>query len=212
MMDQIFEERNYLLNILRQYENKVLKLYDNQYSEQIEIIHKFVDFMKSSPNCFLRSNLYGHITGSAFVVNKSFSKVLFTYHAKLCRWLQLGGHADGESIIQNVALKEACEESGIHDFEFINILDFSSSFLGTDYHNILPFDLDIHVIPARKNEPEHYHFDVRFILCAAHENFQISSESLDLKWIDLNDVCQYTSEESTLRQVYKFKYLQSKTK
>ncbi len=143
------------------------------------------------------------------MVNQEFTKVLFTYHAKLLKWLQLGGHADGENIIQKVAFKEACEESGIDDFNFIDILNFPSYATPDNYQKVIPFDLDIHFIPERKTEPAHYHFDVRFILVAKKEEFKISSESLDLKWIDLEDVFNFSSEESTLRQVYKFQYFKN---
>ncbi|MES2613817.1 MAG: NUDIX hydrolase [Bdellovibrionota bacterium] len=198
-----------LLNLISNYENKAIQLYQNNFDEQLNIVKKFNQFIETNPNCLSRDNLFGHITGSAFVINETFTKVLFTYHAKLCRWLQLGGHADGEIILQNVALKEAREESGIENFNFVDILNFPIQVSSENFHNIIPFDLDIHLIPERKAEPAHYHYDVRFILVAEHENFEISSESLDLKWIDLNDVCNYSTEVSTLRQVHKLNYLKN---
>ena len=132
-----FNDRKYLLNVINQYEQNLTKLYQKNLTEQLDIIQKFDDFIKTNPNCLSRENLHGHITGSAFVVNESFSKVLFTYHAKLHRWLQLGGHADGEFIIQNVALKEACEESGIENFNFVDILNFPSLAPSNNYHEII---------------------------------------------------------------------------
>ena len=202
-----FNERKFLLNTINLYEQNMNKLYQKKFLDQLEIISKFYDFIKTNPNCFLRENLHGHITGSAFVVNQYFTKVLFTYHAKLHRWLQLGGHADGQFMIQDVALKEAQEESGMENFQFIDILKFPSLLLSNDYNKMIPFDLDIHFIPERPSEPAHYHYDVRFILVAQHENFKISAESLDLKWIKIDEVPSYTSEKSTLRQVHKLKYL-----
>ena len=206
-MQDFMQDRNYLLTTIHQYSKKLTALFHQNYNEQNEIIHNFNQFINTNPNCFSRDNLPGHITGSAFVVNQNFDKVLFTYHAKLKKWLQLGGHAEGEIIVQNVALKEACEESGIDEFDFIDILNFPAISTTTHFHEIIPFDLDIHLIPERKTEPAHYHYDVRFILVAKHEDFKISEESLDLKWISLNDVFNYTMEKSTLRQVHKVKYL-----
>lgn len=206
-MEIDIDNRSYLLNILDLYEHNFNKIFHNNFNEQKDIIENFKKFIKSNANCFARSNQYGHITGSAFVVDKNFTKVLFTYHAKLHLWLQLGGHPDGEHIIQNVAFKEACEESGIDNFDFIDILKFPTFASSQNQNEIIPFDLDVHLIPERKNEPAHYHYDVRFVLVAKHENFKISSESLDLKWIDLNDITNYTTEISTLRQVNKLKYL-----
>lgn len=198
--------RSFLLNTINLYKKNAPNLYKKNFDHQLSIIQKFNQFIESNPNCFSRNNINGHITGSAFVVDENFSKVLFTYHAKLERWLQLGGHADGEFIVQKVALKEAYEESGIENFNFVDILNFPHLISIDDYNSIIPFDLDIHLIPERKTEPAHYHYDVRFILVTKQKNFKISHESLDLKWIYLNDVSKYSSEESTLRQVYKLQY------
>jgi hypothetical protein len=202
----------FLLDTILQYKDNFKIVYDNQFQEQLSIINNFENFIKKNPNCLSRDNTSGHITGSACVVDKYFSKVLFTYHAKLKKWLQLGGHADGEKIIQNVALNEALEESGLNNFKFVDIINFPFCFENEFYKYALPFDLDIHLIPERKNEAEHFHFDVRFILVTQEENFKISAESLDLKWIDLNEVENYTTEASTLRQVEKLKFLKNKIK
>ena len=196
---------NHFLNLLKDYKIKSEKIFQNHIYEQNIIIKKFEDFIHNNPNCFYRENNQGHITGSAFVINRSFTKVLFTYHAKLRLWLQLGGHADGDYCIQNVALKEAQEESGIENFSFIDILNKPIVTKSTEFHQIIPFDLDIHTIPALKSESAHEHYDVRFVLIAEDENFKISPESLDLKWIPLEEVNLYTSEKSTLRQVEKWK-------
>lgn len=208
------ENRSYLLNLINRYKSIISKVYDNKFPDQDNIIQEFNKFINNNPNCFLRENIPGHITGSAFVINRNLTKVLLTYHAKLQRWLQLGGHADGEFIIQNVSLREAREESGIDNFQFLDILNFPSASQKLNFTNImpfnlgiLPFDLDVHLIPERTEEPAHYHYDVRFILVSEHENFKISPESLDLKWIDIDDIKLYTNEESTLRQVYKLKHL-----
>ena len=200
-------DRSPLLKIIDQYQKNTHLIYKDNFTDQKEVVENFYKFVDSNPNCFSRENLEGHITGSSFVVNKNFTKVLFTYHAKLHRWLQLGGHADGEIIIQQVALKEAQEESGMEQFQFVDILNFPKLVSTDKCLEVIPFDLDIHLIPQRKNEPEHYHYDVRFILRAEEEDFKISAESLDLKWLELSEISNYTSEKSTLRQVKKLLYL-----
>ena len=100
---------------------------------------------------------------------------MLTHHKKLNRWLQLGGHSDGDNNTRNVALREATEESGISDISFM-------------IQSI--FDVDIHTIPENttKNEPEHKHYDVRFLLKAPHESFIISEESNALKWVTKHDL------------------------
>ena len=105
-------------------------------------------------------------------------------------WLQLGGHADGEKDLIKVALKEAKEESGFSEF---NLLSKEI------------FDLDIHEIEAINNEPQHLHYDVRFLLEADQEKHEIivSDESHDVKWIPIKNVINYNSEESIKRMVLK---------
>ncbi len=126
----------------------------------------------------------GHITGSAFVLSPDRCSVLLTYHAKLNRWLQLGGHCDGIHDVRFVAQKEAYEEAGLSRV----------SFLSGDV-----FDLDIHTIPANPKEPEHLHYDVRFLMQAADWDVQITPESKALKWIPLSDLHSYTCDASVLR-------------
>ena len=63
--------------------------------------------------------------------------MLLTHHRKLDRWLQLGGHSDGESDPRQVALREAQEESGLARFRFL-----------PEASDPLPLDLDVHPIPA----------------------------------------------------------------
>lgn len=209
-----YGDRCFILEALSLYQERILNgVFRNiSYSleDQCQTLAELRNFIKSEPSCFLRECLLGHVTGSAFVVNSDFSKVLFTYHAKLKKWLQLGGHCDGDFIVHNVAMREANEESGILNLEFIDFLNFPKIFTSEDLlqQTPVPFDIDIHIIPARINEPTHKHFDIRYLLIAKEdENIIISEESLDLKWIPINNVIQYTKEPSTLRQVEKFKAL-----
>ena len=112
------------------------------------------------------------------------------HHAKINKWLQPGGHADGETNIAKVALKEAEEETGL-----LNLKIFPEI-----------FDIDIHTIAARKEVPEHLHYDIRFLIMADEaELFQISNESTDIQWIRLNEIEKYNNEESILRMVNKIK-------
>ncbi|CAO5675777.1 MAG: hypothetical protein NEHIOOID_00587 [Holosporales bacterium] len=141
-------------------------------SEQIAK-QQMLDFYERHPDCFLRSCQKGHFTASAWLLNKQETHVLLLLHKKLNLWLQLGGHCDGDSDILSVALREAQEESGIE-----NIVPI--------HPNI--FDLDIHVIPARENEPEHLHLDIRFLLKTTDtDTFVQNHESLALKWFEHND-------------------------
>ena len=150
---------------------------------------RILQFVKGNSHCFERSLLIGHITGSAFIVNKQRTRTLMTHHRTLDKWLQLGGHSDGEWNTLNVALREATEESGIDLIIAVS-------------ENI--FDVDVHVIPERKNEPEHFHYDIRFLFEADDSQaIHITDESNDLAWIPLERMDEYTTEESVLRMVRK---------
>lgn len=153
------------------------------------------------PDAFLRTCFEpGHFTGSAVIVTPDFQSVLLTFHGKLNKWLQLGGHADGDTQIENVALREGTEESGLTDLKLV-----SANISGSE---LIPLDIDIHQIPARGAEPVHEHFDIRFLLVTAKpDSIVISEESKDLRWFTLDEVRGVSSEESLLRQLRKLSIL-----
>jgi 8-oxo-dGTP pyrophosphatase MutT (NUDIX family) len=150
-----------------------LQSYSTLFAEEEIFKARFLELL-DHPRSFHRDHLPGHITGSAWIVNEDLSKVLLVLHAKLGRWLQPGGHADGDENVMNVATREAEEETGLKVF---NILNPSI------------FDIDIHPIPARKDFPEHLHYDIRFLLQASDQDvIKVSGESNDLKWFPLNEL------------------------
>ncbi|KFN48943.1 NUDIX hydrolase [Arenimonas composti] len=133
-----------------------------------------------------RERRNGHFTGSAFVVSADGQRTLLLHHRKLGRWLQPGGHADGERELAAVALREAEEETGL-------------SGLVVDPRI---FDLDRHPIPARGDEPEHWHYDVRFVVRAAGgEAFRANAESLALAWQPIREVATRPAFEASLRRM-----------
>ena len=137
-----------------------------------------------------RRRLAGHFTGSAWLVSADGERVLLTHHRKLGRWLQLGGHADGDPDLARVALREAEEESGLADLVVEPAI----------------FDLDRHAIPARGAEPEHWHYDVRYVVRATgSEAFAVGEESLDLAWVPVGQIAvDPTSDESLRRMAAKW--------
>jgi 8-oxo-dGTP pyrophosphatase MutT (NUDIX family) len=151
-----------------------------------EEAQRIAELIASSPRAAYRDNFNpGHLTGSAWVVDPASSKVLLLHHAKLSRWLQPGGHADGEYDLAAVALREASEETGLTS------LTLQSGTI---------FDIDIHAIPARGHEPAHLHFDVRYVVTAdSTETPRISDESRDVAWLEFGTITQVTSDKSVLR-------------
>jgi len=152
----------------------LLAAYARRFPDERAVAERFRAFVAAHADCFERTCVPGHITGSAWLVSHDHARFLLTHHRKLGRWLQLGGHSDGDADTARVALREATEESGIAGLT-LAALD------GV----IQPLDLDAHEIPARKDEPAHIHYDVRFIVVAPpNATTAISEESIALRWFD----------------------------
>lgn len=105
-----------------------------------------------------RSTFPGHVTTSAFILDRTGERILLIHHRSLARWLQPGGHYEMPETLEASALREALEETGVPDLT----LDPWHQESG------LPVDIDSHLIPARpqKGEPEHWHHDIRYIVRA----------------------------------------------
>lgn len=167
-------------------------------SHDREKVRVFQTFITANPKCFERSHLVGHMTGSACVVNRSLTKVLLTHHRKLGLWLQLGGHADGNPDLPEVAMTEAHEESGLTKLHF---LPYERTAFGESWSTPLPFDLDDHFIPANIKDSAHQHYDVRFLIVADdQEQHSVSEESHDVRWFSLEEARAVTPEISMHRQ------------
>ena len=100
----------------RQHVLQTLNQYDARYPNEQAMTNRIRTLVTDHPDCFERTCQLGQVTGSAWIVPTDLTKHLLTHHRKLDRWLQLGGHADGQSEPYLVALREAEEESGLHGF------------------------------------------------------------------------------------------------
>lgn len=175
-------KRTFLLNKLAAYKPEAQD--EQQYKKDM------IAFITQHEDCFERSLSIGHITASAWLVNKEGDKALLMHHTKLDKWFQLGGHSDGDPNTLAVAIKEAQEESGIFGIEPIS----------TDI-----FDIDIHLIPANSKEAAHYHYDVRFLLRVASDEQLIQNrESKELRWIGKNRADLPTDSRSVVRMFDKW--------
>lgn len=168
---------------------KALNEYKPEDNSEKESVQKTIEFISTSSNCFSRTNLKGHITGSALVIDGK-GNVLLNYHKQLDKWLQFGGHSDDDPNTLNVAKREVFEESGINEID-----DLDGKI----------FDVDVHIIPDCKSkcEPEHYHYDIRFLFIAKNKDFKISDESKKLKWFSYEEALKMVHNQSTIRMINK---------
>ena len=179
--------RRDLLNMLDRYEQR--------YPDECDVARRIRDLVVAHADCFDRTCRPGHVTASAWVTNGNRDQVLLVHHRKLDRWLQPGGHADGQSDIPAAALREALEETGLSRLR-----------LSDDSNTPTPLDLDVHIIPARYAaagalvEDAHEHHDVRFLVIAeGNLTPQVSDESHDVRWFTADELHAVTDEESVLR-------------
>lgn len=151
-----------------QFREQLVQLDLSQRPEEVDFRRAMVELLESEVDCFSRHCFPAHFTGSALVVSADGREALLNHHRKLGRWMQFGGHCDsGESVLA-AAQREACEESGLG---------------GLILASARPFDLDIHRIPARADQPEHWHYDVRYVLIAPEGAVaQPSEESVEVRW------------------------------
>lgn len=183
--------RQPLLNMLRRYAE--------EYPDEADVARRIERLVAARADCFERTCRPGHITGSAWVLSHDRERCLLVHHGRLNRWLQPGGHADGQSNVAAVARREAQEETGLLELELV-----------TDKGQLTPLDVDVHLIPPRLDqsgnevEDAHEHHDIRFLLvAAAGQELVTSDESHDVRWFTRDEALATTDEESVLRMLRK---------
>lgn len=177
----------------------MLARYRDAYPGEAAVVDRICRLVEAHADCFERTCRPGHITAAAWILSTDRRRALLAHHRKLDRWLQLGGHADGQWHVEEVALREAREESGLARFDIVPIDGV-----------LMPFDIDVHEIPARYDasgqmiEDAHEHHDIRFLLIA-HSDHEIcvSEESHELAWCTPDEVLERTNEESIVRMLNK---------
>ena len=152
-------------------------------------------FVLQHENCFDRSLMSGHVSGSSWVVNPSRTHALLLLHRKLGLWLQPGGHADGDPDMLRVVLKETSEETGV-DLADIKLISESI------------FDVDVHTVHASVHDPRHVHFDIRFLV-EINDNIHLpgNDESHQVVWVPLWEIARFNNMLSLHRLVRKTRRL-----
>lgn len=176
----------------RQSLRELLNHYTPANEREADFQRRMLTLTQAEGDPFSRSHYEpGHFTASAFVLSPDGQDVLLILHGKLGLWLQPGGHVDPEDEdIFAAARREVLEETGL-------------SALSWPQGQPALFDLDIHLIPARKGEPDHEHFDVRVLFQAQTRDFTVGSDAKDARWLPLQDVNLEISDESVMRAIRK---------
>ena len=155
---------------------------DDKEASDIELIKRLI---AEHPDILSRSCEVGHITASALIVDRASGRTLLHFHKRLGRWLQVGGHVEFETDIASVALREAREETGLTDLEFVQATDA-----------IAPIDYDVHTIPRRHSAPEHLHLDFRYLLLTRQPDAlaPAAGESTNFRWLSFDEALTLDSE------------------
>jgi 8-oxo-dGTP pyrophosphatase MutT (NUDIX family) len=157
----------------------LLEAYSTAFDEEKLYRKLMLDWARQHPeNCWRRELLAGHFTGSAWVLGPDRSKALLIHHRNLDKWVQPGGHADDtDASLVETARREATEECGLSGLRLLS-------------EQI--FDLDVHVIPAKREVPEHLHYDVRFLFQAENEAFvEDFAEVKAVRWVPLEEISSW---------------------
>lgn len=155
-----------------------LERYKAADTTEAQYVYRLLNFIISSPSPFSRQNDEGHITVSAILTDQTMSHVLLIWHNKLQRWLQPGGHCENDldQSTQAGSFRELLEETSFN----AKIITLAQE---------LPFDIDIHLIPATGSEKAHIHYDIRYLYIS--QTAETISESPHLQWKRVEEVALY---------------------
>jgi len=168
-----------------------LRAYRQTYPTEGVVVSRFESLLAEGIHAFGRNRLAGHFTASAWVLDPDRRKVLLVLHRKLGKWLQPGGHADGNTSLVDVARTEVLEETDVST---------EAPALAGTWQAAPILDLDIHTIPARGSVPEHEHYDVRYLLLARTARPpRGNEENLEARWVPLDSLEEFSRESSILR-------------
>ena len=170
-----------------------LKQYQPADAAEARHCARLVDLLTATDAPFSRASFRpGHVTASCFIVDDE-TRLLLHHHRRLRRWLQMGGHVEENESPSGAALREGLEESGLRDLELMGGI----------------FDVDIHAIPAGRGEPDHDHFDVRY-LARTRDPHAIAidrAESDELAWVSLDDARSLMGSPESWRVIRKIEVL-----
>ena len=172
--------------------NQIIKF--NPFNEQEEIDKQIILNALNLDNIFLRDNKYMHMSASSWIVNKSHDKVLMIYHKIYDSWSWLGGHADGNMNLLEVACKELEEESGVKNYKLVSEIPFSLEVLTVDGH-----------IKNNKYVNSHLHLNITYLFEVDEDESLVTNEleTRGIKWISIDKLENEVSEIWFMEHIYK---------
>lgn len=149
--------------------------------------------LETEKDIFIRENHLAHMTASAWIVNEQRTKVLMVYHNIYHSWSWLGGHADGETDLLKVALKEAREESGILHVKPVSEELYSLEVLTVDGH-----------VKKGAYVSSHLHLNVTYLLQAEETDaLHIKEdENSNVAWFPLEEAVAASTEPWFQEHIY----------
>ena len=151
-------------------------------------------FLAAHDDAFRRENLVAHMTASAWVVNPARDKVLMVYHRLYDSWAWTGGHADGETDLLSVALRECREETGVRHVRPVTGEIYSIETLTVEGHE-----------KRGQYVPSHLHLNLTYLLEAdEHDALQVcEAENSGVRWFSLDEALTAPSEPWMVERVYR---------
>lgn len=165
--------------------------YNEQEEKDKNTILKYMDAFEDT---LTRNNEFGHFTASAWVVNKERTKVLMIYHNIYKSWAWTGGHADGESDLLSVAVREVKEETGVENVKVLDDDIFSLEIVCVNGH-----------VKRGKYVSSHVHLNVTYLL-EVDENATLrikEDENSGVKWVSIDEVEVTSNERWVKEKVYR---------
>lgn len=170
-----------------------LEVYRPWNEQEARDVEELLRRLRSGEELYTRDNASAHLTASAWVVSPDRRQVLLAYHNLYRSWAWLGGHADGERDLLNVALREVREESGLSDVRPVTDALYSVEILTVDGHE-----------KRGKYISSHLHLNVTYLLeadpsspvrCKPDENSRVG-------WFALEDALAASTEPWFRERIY----------
>ena len=164
--------------------------YNEQEAKDKQTMLKYIDTFE---DVLTRNNEFGHFTASAWTINQERTKVLMIYHNIYQSWAWTGGHADGESNLLEVAIRELKEETGVKNVKVLNDNIFSLEIICVNGH-----------VKRGKYISSHQHLNLTYLLEVDEKEIlkMKEDENSGVKWINLEDVAKASNEKWMIENVY----------